>query len=277
MILNNDANSVLHRIRVKLYPNYFQYAEGKYIARTNNEASLSIEQICAALRDRGGYKDDYKKLVENINKFFDEAVYQLCDGFSINTGYFSIHPNIGGTFNSVKDAHDLEKHPISFRFRALSRLKQIIENIAVDIDGIANVSGFIDEFNDISSGTLNETVTSGELFVINGDKIKITGDDPQCGIYFEPVRDPDNPVKVETFKLAENSPTKIIGVVPDLKIPGEYRPVIYTRFSGGGTQLKETRKTTSNFVLKSANVQTTKTDKLRADKDAVYSGEVKAK
>jgi hypothetical protein len=32
-------------------------------------------------------------------------------------GYYSIHPNVGGTFNTVNDIHDHKKHPVTFRFR----------------------------------------------------------------------------------------------------------------------------------------------------------------
>jgi hypothetical protein len=51
---------------VKLYPNYLTTVEGKYIARTNNEASLSIEDICAALKNRGGSTGNYGDLVEHV-------------------------------------------------------------------------------------------------------------------------------------------------------------------------------------------------------------------
>ena len=41
MAIINKVNEVLHRIRAKLYPNYLQAVEGAYIARTDDEASLS--------------------------------------------------------------------------------------------------------------------------------------------------------------------------------------------------------------------------------------------
>jgi hypothetical protein len=70
--------------------------EGAYIARTDNEASLSVEEVCAALKNRGGFTGSYDDLVEHVKQFFDEAAYQLCGGFAVNTGCFSVHPNVGG-------------------------------------------------------------------------------------------------------------------------------------------------------------------------------------
>jgi hypothetical protein len=87
MSLINDVNEVLHRIRVKLYPNYLPNAEGAYIARTDSEASLSIEDVCASLKNRGGFTGNYDDLTDRIKQYFDEMAYQLCDGFAVNTGY----------------------------------------------------------------------------------------------------------------------------------------------------------------------------------------------
>jgi hypothetical protein len=40
MAIINSVTKVLHRIRVKLYPNYLAHVEGAYIARTDNEAAF---------------------------------------------------------------------------------------------------------------------------------------------------------------------------------------------------------------------------------------------
>jgi hypothetical protein len=45
----------MHKMRAKLYPSYLPGTEGKYIARTANEASVSIEDICASMKNRGGF------------------------------------------------------------------------------------------------------------------------------------------------------------------------------------------------------------------------------
>ncbi|MDR3130943.1 MAG: hypothetical protein LBU18_05290 [Treponema sp.] len=73
MAIISNANKVLHRVRVKLHPNYLPNTEGTYIARTGSEASLSIEYVCTALKNRGGFPGNYDNLVEYINEFFNEA------------------------------------------------------------------------------------------------------------------------------------------------------------------------------------------------------------
>jgi hypothetical protein len=250
MSLINNINEVLHRIRVRLYPNYLQKGEGQYIARTINEASLSIEQVCAALKNRGGFTGNYENLVEYIRQFFDEAAYQLCDGFGINMKYFSIHPNVGGTFNSEKEAHDPKKHPISFRFRSGSSLRRLIPNIQVEIEGISDSSGWIEEFLDVEREAVNSIFVPGNQFVIQGHKIKVAGEDPGVGVYFVPVEDPSKAVRVAC--LAENSKSKIIGVTPSTGY-SQNKLEIRTQYTSSGTFfLKAPRIITGDFILEEA-------------------------
>jgi hypothetical protein len=54
MAVINNVNEVLYRIRVKRCPDCLPKVEGECIARTDNEAVLSIEQIGTALKNRGG-------------------------------------------------------------------------------------------------------------------------------------------------------------------------------------------------------------------------------
>jgi len=254
MAIINNINEVLHRIRVKLYPNYLpkigNVEMGAYIARTDSEASLSIEQVCAALKNRGGYGGDYEDLVEGVKQFFDETAYQLCDGFTVNTGYYSIHPNIGGTFNTVNEVHDHKKHPITFRFRTGKKLRRLIEHIGVDIEGIVDSSGWIDEFIDTDEDSINTLFVGGDQFVLHGHKIKIAGDNPGVGVFFVPVNAPEQAKKVT--RIAENTPSKIIGIAPQTEHQHN-RIEVRTQFSGSsGTLLKTPRVITSAFTIEEA-------------------------
>ena len=239
MAVINDANGVLHRIRVKLYPNYLPKAEGRYVARTDNEAFLSIEEVCAALKNRGGFTGSYDDLVEHVRQFFDEAAYQLCDGFAVNTGYFSVHPNVGGAFDRVDGERDRKKHPVTFRFRARAPLRALAEHIAIEVEGLADLTGYIAEFVDVSTESVNETATSGGQFRISGHKIKVEGEEAGVGVWFIPADNPAGRVKA-AGRLAENTASKVIGMIPALG-PGDWKLEIVTRYSSGSFLLKEPR------------------------------------
>jgi hypothetical protein len=64
----------MHKMRAKLYPSYLPGTEGKYIARTSNEATVSIEDICAAMKNRGGFDGSYEEAVKTMRHFFMEMM-----------------------------------------------------------------------------------------------------------------------------------------------------------------------------------------------------------
>jgi hypothetical protein len=247
MAIINPVNEVLHRIRVKLYPNYLTHVEGAYIARTDNDASLSIEEICAALKNRGGFTGNYDDLVEHVKQFLDEMACQLCDGFAVNTSYFLMYPNVGGTFDKVVEGHDTEKYPVTFRFRTLAALRALADRIVVEVEGLADVQGYIDEFIDVTTESVDETLTPGGQFSISGHKLKVAGDNPEVGVSFVPEADPAGRVKVSGH-LAENTASKLIGIIPSLSA-GKWKLEIKTQYSGGSGFLKEPRTLSFHGVL----------------------------
>ncbi|MDR2053604.1 MAG: DUF4469 domain-containing protein, partial [Treponema sp.] len=219
-----------------------------YIARTDSEASLTIEEICAALKNRGGFTGSYDDLVEHVRQFFDEAAYQLCDGFAVNAGYFSVHPNVGGTFDKATEGRDTSKHPVTFRFRTRASLRALVDRIVVEIEGLADSSGYIDEFIDVVTEAVNETLTPGGQFSVSGHKIKAAGDSPEVGVYFVSAADPARRVKASGH-LAENAPHRLIGIIPASLTPGGWKLEIVTQYSSGSFFLKEPRVITFGPVL----------------------------
>jgi hypothetical protein len=250
MGIKNNIDDVLHRIRVKLYPNYLPKTEGRYIAKTDNEAFMTIERICAAVKNRGGFMGSYENLIENIKQFMDQCAYQLCDGFALHLGYYSIHPNIGGTINSEKEAHDPKKNPVNFKYRTRLPLRNLVRHIAVEITGIADGNAFIDEFIDRDEDSVNSIFAPGDMFCIKGNKIKLAGGDPACGVFFVPVDDPSKAVKVT--RIGENSASTVTGIAPDTE--HQYNKIeIRTQYTGSSaTFLKTPRSIVSGFVLEEA-------------------------
>jgi len=251
MQVKNEITEVLHRIRAKLYPNHFQHVEGAYIARTDSEASLDVRQICSAAISRGGAECDLDDFIEFVDKYHEEVAYQLCDGYAVSNGYFSVHPNIGGTFNSATELHDHKKHPITFRFRVLGKMRRLVQFINVTIEGIADVNGYIDEFLDVEADAVNTIWIPGDQFILTGHKIKVAGEDPACGIYIVPTDPAMTPVKVT--RIAENTPGKIVGVLPASTSNSENRILIRTQYAGSAnTFLKTPREIISTFTIEEA-------------------------
>ena len=263
----SNKGEVLHKIKAKLYPNYFKHVTGEYIARTKNNASLSVDQVCLSLKNRGGFSGSYDALQDNIKQFLDEIAYLICDGFSVNTGYFSIHPNVGGSFSSMNEKHNHKKNPVTFRFRTMEKLRRLAEQIEVEIEGVADGSGEIELFTNYDKESDKTMYSPGDQFCIKGYKIKISGEDESNGLYFVPIDDPSKAVKVT--RIAENGSSRISGIAPKTGF-ARNRIEIRTQFTGSGsTMLKTPRIISSSFILEessseinSVEVNTSKSVKL---------------
>jgi hypothetical protein len=232
-----ELRNVLHVIRAYLYPNYLEHG-GRFIARAKTEKTLSVEQVCSEAVTRGGSDLNYDTMVDAVRAYFDEAFYQLADGFSVENDYFSIHPKIGGTFEHADAKADKEKNPVDFTFRRRQELRDVISRVTVEIEGAAESGAYIAEVEDVTSGTSDERLTSGGVVTILGSRIKIAGDDPSCGLYLVQT---DGAVIKVTGNFVENHPARVSAQLPALSA-GTYRIRIITQFSGGGVFLKEPRQ-----------------------------------
>lgn len=273
MSIDSAIEYILHHLHIRLYRNNLPGAKGAYYARINNDAQLNIEDVAARLKTRGGYSGSYEDLVSHVRQFFDEMAYQLCDGYAVNTGYFSIHPKVNGFFRTPHPEKsdggiNQEEHSITFSFRCGEPLRRLAKLIEIVVDDPYAHLGLIAQFTDIKTGTVNGKLTPGCQFVVTGARIKVAGDDPACGVYFVSMAeqgslnteqgslDEESSRRAEDsrrFKvldtLAGNTGGKVIGIVPDLP-QGMYLVEIKTQYTIGGIPLKTPRTITSEFTLR---------------------------
>jgi hypothetical protein len=233
---------------VKLYPNYLPHIEGKYFAKTASEKTLSVEDVCTELKLRGGYTGSYEDMVEHVKLYNDEAAYQLCDGFAVSNGYYSIHPNVRGMFDKVIMGLLTGHYALDFRFRIHGKLRDLADHIEVFVEGEAESGAVFEEFLDLKSGLVNERATPGGQFVATGNKIKIDGPSPDIGFYFTTQEGTAIKIKV-SGALAVNEPHRIVGIIPNLPSGKTWTAAIGTQFSNSSTLLKEVRVISGAFTL----------------------------
>jgi hypothetical protein len=251
MQIKEGIGEVLHKMRVKLFPNYLKNVDGKYVARTESEKMLFVKDVCGTAITRGGVEgitqDKYSNLVD---LFFEEAAYLMCDGYCINfSSLFSAHPSVRGPFNSPNEIHDHVKHPIDFTFRIMAKMRRLAQFIKVEIIGISDANAYIDEFIDYeANNALNVVYTPGDQFAIHGHKIKLAGADPGVGLFLVPEGAPQSAVKIA--RMAENSPSRLTGTLPASTGHGKSKLEIRTQYSGVAEKpLKTLRVITSPFTL----------------------------
>lgn len=80
--------AILHKIKAYLYENVLTKDNpNDYIARTARERSLNIKQICETAVNRAGAEMTAAAMEHATELFLKEMTYQLCNGYSVNTGY----------------------------------------------------------------------------------------------------------------------------------------------------------------------------------------------
>jgi nucleoid DNA-binding protein len=107
---------VFHKIKAQLYDNVLTENTNDFIARVMSEKSLFVADVARSAQNRGGASISAEDMEHAVNLFLKEMCYCLCDGFSINTGYFTAQTLIKGVFNSASENFNPEKHSVSFDF-----------------------------------------------------------------------------------------------------------------------------------------------------------------
>ncbi|WP_449387903.1 DNA-binding domain-containing protein [Chryseobacterium lineare] len=239
--------TILHRIKAYLYDNVLTKDNpNDFTARTASERSLNVQQICQSAVGRGGADISASAMEHATELFLKEMAYQLCDGYSINTGYFTANTTIRGVFDSPSETFNKDKHSIIFQFNQGEKLRAEIPNIEVNILGIAEASAVILQVTDVKSGSVNDLLTPGRNLKIVGSKIKVTGDDASVGVYFVDATTQEK-TKVEQSDIVTNNPSEVMVVIPDLAA-GTYTIEVLTQYSGSQS-LKEPRTATLDKQL----------------------------
>ncbi len=239
--INLNSNSmILHKIKAYLYDNVLTKDNpNDFIARTISERSLNVKQICEAAVTRGGADVSAAAMEHATELFLKEMAYQLCDGFSVNTGYFTAGTQIRGVFDSPTETFNSQKHSLLFQFAQGEKLRSQISTIEIDILGVAEAGSVILQVKDVKSGTTNDVLTPGRNLKIVGSKIKITGDNPANGVFFINQSTQQRTI-VDTSDIVVNNPSEIIVIIPGLD-PGTYTLEVVTQYTSNSILLKEPR------------------------------------
>lgn len=238
--------NIHHRIKAYLYDNVLTDDPNDYIARVSSERTLNISEICTAAISRGGAATSEADMEHNVSLFLKEMAYQLCDGYSVNTGYFTANALIKGVFNSPSEAFNVNKHAVIFQFNQGELLRKELPDIAVDILGVADSNISILQVTDVKTGSVNDLLTPNHNLKIKGYKLKIAGDNPDVGVFFVNQATQDR-IKVDVPNIVINNPSDLIVFIPALAA-GSYRLEVVSQFSGA-ILLKEPRTAVFDRVL----------------------------
>jgi hypothetical protein len=216
------------------------------MARVVSERSLNVKEICLAATTRGGADISASAMEHAVDLFNREMGYSLCDGFSVNTGWYTASVSIKGVFDSPTEKFNVGKHTVMFDFKQGSLLRKEMGAVTVDITGVADTSAYIAQVTDVKTGSVNDMLTPNRNLRINGSKIKIDGENAENGVYFVN-QDTLERTMVDATDIAINNPSEVMIIIPELAA-GTYRLEITTQYSSG-KNLKQPRTAVFDRIL----------------------------
>jgi hypothetical protein len=238
--------SVKHKIKVYLYNNVLTDNPNDFIARVHSERSLNVKDICQTATARGGAEISAEAMEHAVNLWLKEMSYQLCNGFSINTGWFLANVSVKGVFHSPDEHFDPHKQTLVFDFHQGDKLRREIQETEVQVLGLADTGGRITQVLDMRTGSINDLLTPDRNLKISGHKIKIAGDHPDNGVFL--LDESGNEIRIEPADIVMNHPSELMIIIPSLP-SGGYRLMVRTQFSGSANPLKEPRSVSFDKTL----------------------------
>ena len=233
-------------IEYALAPNELTGEPKKYRAQVLNSRSYTFDDIAKHLlkHNIGLSSSVIYGLWEGIKSAVEEYT---SEGGVINTELFQTSISIKGTFNGMDDGFDPSRHKIRLNLRPGSLLLSVPGKLKVKKQN-PSVKAFINSVTDIKTGSVNSSLTPGKNVRIIGQRLKIAGDDPSCGLYFVSDKPQDAPIKVDTSEYVVNNPSELVAVIPSLK-KGNWKLRLVTQYSTGPKHLKTPQSVTFEKAL----------------------------
>ena len=242
-----ESEAPLHVIEVQLYSNHLKGGANTYLAKNTKERTLTIDEVCGSMKVRGGYEGSIEEAKKTIRHFLKELIYLLCDGFSINLGWFKITVGVSGLFHSITEPLDPKKHKVSFKFHMLKAMREQASHIQIKVNGHIEEPAYVTVVQNLEDpGAPPNHITVGEVHEIIGHRIKIEGNPATVGIWLVRLDDPTQRVKVS--RVVTNNVSRIEFIVPEI-VFGQCCLEIKTYYSGASNPLNDVRTIKSSFTL----------------------------
>lgn len=236
-----------HQLNIELYKNNFENSENMYYARPTTDRTLTVSEVAQRAVSRGGATMTAEEIVRGFNELMEEALYNVCDGYAMLTDYFKMSLKIEGTFADTKDEFDSTRHKLKFCFTATDTMREELSNISVEIDRIAEVGPTIAHVINNYNGETNSTITPGHVITIEGDRIKISGDDTSCGVYL--IASDGTETQLSGNSILTNEPKNLMVLVPTDLAAGTYNVRVTTQYSTSKYNTSSPRSSSSDIEL----------------------------
>jgi hypothetical protein len=237
----------IHKIFVELHELLITSRKDDRWGHAVSTGSLKIDDLIAiAVTRRSDINALTMKAVYEILR--EIAQEEVCSGKSVEFGLTYNRLGVEGVFVGDHAAWDKEKNRLVLVSVPLRDIRREIENIEVEVLGMASSGIFVNTLTDIASNKVNTCITPGGGVKLSGSKMKIVGNTENIGIHLTNISTGAQ-VAIPIDSIMSNEPKKIVFVVPANLPAGDYRLSITTQFSNYAKWLKEPRTYIFDCIL----------------------------
>ena len=139
----------------------------------------------------------------------------LVEGYRINMGDLChLYPKIKGTFVGQTDVFDLARHKVEFGARVPEKTKKLMRpEVMMEKKEVVQRAPNIEAFTDGDSGSINATMTMGNVGLVVGKRFSFDATQADEGLYIVDSADSAEAVKVTSF--SEKLPSKLNFLIPN--------------------------------------------------------------
>ena len=214
-------------LKYSLTRNLLTDEAGNYTAKAQSSGSYDKEAIITDMLRRGSLLTR-TDILAVLNGFEESIAGIIGGGGTVNTPLFNTSFSISGVFGGTIDVFDGKRHKVNVKFNKGVLIRNAEAMIIPEKTGAIAPQLQILEVKDSVSGKVNERLTSGGVLEVWGNNIKITGENPDCGLYFVPSL--GEAVKAQV--IVQNKPSLLIIAIPSLTA-GTYTLKLVTQFTNG--------------------------------------------
>ncbi|MBI9064718.1 MAG: DUF4469 domain-containing protein [Marinilabiliaceae bacterium] len=234
----------MYKINALLYDNPLTDTTNDYFAKVKPAGTITNESLAQQMLEEG-IELQYETIMDILRRADRLKVQLLAKGYVVNTPVCSARLSISGKFKGPTAVYNRDHHKLNGAFVAGKALRESLAEVDVCVLGVASVDPLIGEVQDALSGAVNSTLTANNAIQIRGQRIKISGDDPACGLW---LIHSGNAKRVKCEQLIHNAPKALIAMVPSLP-SGDYQLEIITQYVKGKNNLKEPRSVCFDRLL----------------------------
>jgi hypothetical protein len=227
-----------------LVENYLTPAPNDYTAQPVNVRSYDLAAIFKRISARYPGLTP-AQISAAVNEFIDEVYTITEDGEAVNTPLFVTQWSIPGVIEGAADSIDPKLHPAKINLYAGSGLREAARKVKTEKVIVADPAPHILEVKDVTSGSVNDTLTAGGVVQLRGGRLKFLIAEENNGIFLID----EQGKEVKLTMIVENKPARLIAVVPADIPKGDYFIEVRTSYNAGGKPMKTLKHGRYNKIL----------------------------